>query len=944
MSMLDVRGYVRAFTSSRSTGGQTCSVDEETGKPECCVRLKAFWKQTSAFHSSHRKFVIRLSLACSVAFWVALFSIPLYFSAPYFSLFGSRGDAVFHETKDLHEQEVACSDSMVGRMENIGDQANPHWVQYTGQTPWPTQLTVGDKFIWCGWLPAVWQDYWPNIAQFIVFTVYVSTGDTIRLAWQGLIGTLFACINLELMTFLYPGGAAGAVCETADCVPQPYNEAIVMADVILVLFLFLFSRADENTIKFGMSWHVFFMMDFMNPTKKMPSGQMEELTGFNLWKNDLTADVFLTSVVGAVVSILATIIPRCFCCMKPLANRCWVSQNSLDCAEKIGSVWQESVEYMLGSKAHAKKFQLQRKIADVRSKLLETKKQVQVGWWETWQCGSPEQVRLKLHAFLSGAEDVQRTMYSLGNSITSEDFSGQHCEFCGKLAERIRKLHSAASDLIVACAKAAVDGTISEDEEAEIRGIAEEAETCQRELLQQYREAVKSGICANLAEEVTFVFALSCWTTTTQDMLRLLSTPEQRMSWRSIVCSGIRDTWGAEKVLEREHLKFAFRNLIPISTCFILGYAVPSTCIFIQYDATMANTLALLITRFSTSAVQKNFHRTLGVLLGKFLPILFKATWVAFPCQSTERGILQLLSLFLFVSMWCYVYYSSKMWSTVAVLVAGYGVYPLMVPCDDLNEDSYYVGLYKELGQVTVAMVLQFVIESALHASPPGELAVRKMERAAHCLREGLQGFFQADLNKMAKGLETLRYLDEAKTYMAEADPSVRLAPCWRADFKFRLYSSSLEKMQLLQSDFYMLWTACLDQGLIADDAERTSLILKPLANHPAIQDLTDRLEGHSQKMLEALFAALRHTSETPLQNEVVKEAQKVSVDCGISEDERERLYRSLTDSLPPMPSDAPLCLDHDPHARGTVAIRALENSIKHLEDISSLIIGEDIF
>ena len=271
MSMLDVRGYVRAFTSTRSTGGQTCSVDEETGKPECCVRLKTFWKQTNAFHSSHQKFVIRLSLACSVAFWVALFSIPLYFSAPYFSLFGSRGDAVFHETKDLHEQEVACSDGMVGRMENIGDPSNPHWVQYTGQTPWPAQLTVGDNFIWCGWLPAVWQDYWPNIAQFIVFTVYVSTGDTVRLAWQGLIGTLFACINLELMTFLYPGGAAGAVCETADadCVPQPYNEAIAMADVILVLFLFLFSRADENTIKFGMSWHVFFMMDFMNPSKML---------------------------------------------------------------------------------------------------------------------------------------------------------------------------------------------------------------------------------------------------------------------------------------------------------------------------------------------------------------------------------------------------------------------------------------------------------------------------------------------------------------------------------------------------------------------------------------------------------------------------------------------------------------------------------------------------
>ena len=34
-------------------------------------------------------------------------------------------------------------------------------------------------------------------------------------------------------------------------------------------------------------------------------------------------------------------------------------------------------------------------------------------------------VKLTSHA---GAEDVQRTMYSLGNSITSEDFSDQACK------------------------------------------------------------------------------------------------------------------------------------------------------------------------------------------------------------------------------------------------------------------------------------------------------------------------------------------------------------------------------------------------------------------------------------------------------------------------------------------------------------------------------------
>ena len=109
--------------------------------------------------------------------------------------------------------------------------------------------------------------------------------------------------------------------------------------------------------------------------RKMPTGFFADLTGVHLWQNDtrpgsgttacvwslgafgdlfsrpslqaqdLVADVFLTSVVGAVVSILATCVPRVFCCMPPLANRVWMAQNSLEVAERIGSVWKESGEH-----------------------------------------------------------------------------------------------------------------------------------------------------------------------------------------------------------------------------------------------------------------------------------------------------------------------------------------------------------------------------------------------------------------------------------------------------------------------------------------------------------------------------------------------------------------------------------------------------------------------
>ena len=108
------------------------------------------------------------------------------------------------------------------------------------------------------------------------------------------------------------------------------------------------------------------------------------------------------------------------------------------------------------------------------------------------------------------------------------------------------------------------------------------------------------------------------------------------------------------------------------------------------------------------------------------------------------------------------------------------------------REDSYYAARYKEIGQVTVAIMLQFCIESALHATSPAELAIKKMEQAVQAIRTGFRGFFDGDLEVMAEGLKTEGYLREARDLAAEADPSVQLAPGWQAPFKLRLYTMSL--------------------------------------------------------------------------------------------------------------------------------------------------------
>ena len=257
-------------------------------------------------------------------------------------------------------------------------------------------------------------------------------------------------------------------------------------------------------------------------------------------------------------------------------------------------------------------------------------------------------------------------MYALANCILYEDFTGPHKEFVAKVHHSVRALHYQASLLTITCSQAAADGIIDEEEVEKIEDQEESVRKCQQDLLYKFHEAVPTAISASLAEEITFLFALAFWASTTEDLAGVLVQHKPAKSCINVIKQGLQDTWGHDRIRETNHLKFVFRNFIPISVCYILAYALPSSSVFVQYSAIMPNTLAsswlhlkreiskpqafapdlpagawgalawaprLLITRFSGSAFTKNIHRTLGVLLGKFWPILLKASWMAWPCQ-----------------------------------------------------------------------------------------------------------------------------------------------------------------------------------------------------------------------------------------------------------------------------------------------------------------------
>jgi len=71
--------------------------------------------------------------------------------------------------------------------------------------------------VWCGLFPYAYNANRPSVVQFVIFTVYVTTGDTVTFAYQGLYGAFLATANVALMGILLKGRGGGFVDGLEPC-------------------------------------------------------------------------------------------------------------------------------------------------------------------------------------------------------------------------------------------------------------------------------------------------------------------------------------------------------------------------------------------------------------------------------------------------------------------------------------------------------------------------------------------------------------------------------------------------------------------------------------------------------------------------------------------------------------------------------------------------------
>mmetsp|Transcript_32757 Transcript_32757/g.102585 ORF Transcript_32757/g.102585 Transcript_32757/m.102585 type:complete len:549 (+) Transcript_32757:2-1648(+) len=532
--------------------------------------------------------------------------------------------------------------------------------------------------------------------------------------------------------------------------------------------------------------------------------------------------------------------------------------------------------------------------------------------------------------------------------VLHEDFKGNHAAFSKEMRPVLEELRRDASQLMYAVLAACRDGRISKEESGALLALVDQLKGQQSELVGKFHQAAPD-VSMDLAEECIFAFALSFWARKVADLAERMAERSEggdvgcvRLNMNTFkellrsLWNGLADTWSPRRMFEVEHLKFCLRNMLSISFVFMLSYFRPSGSVFKQYSSTMAGTLTLLIVGDGThqigSMIYKNTQRLLGVVLGKVLPIIITSSVALLPCRSDSRFLTQAATTWLYVFLFTYIYYSSQMWGYVGCLIAGFGVYTLLVPCSG-DPSGTFQARYEEIGAVTFAIFVQAIIHGLLSRHSPAQLELAALGALGEALVDGYEAFFASDLSAMqAAAREADTQLAKCQALLNECDPKLEVASCGAGQFHYELCAQVVKELEYLLGEFNLLIVAAKDwipneavRGGEAGDEESpedVSDVLQTLNSRPAMAAIRQEFMHSLRKTLELFQMLMTDSGVRDI------ESMRASMDL----DAAPALYKELAGLGRHSPGGE---LTNDLRARLTVGVRALENSEYHLYKIT---------
>jgi len=664
----------------------------------------------------------------------------------------------------------------------------------------------------------------------IFFTVVSnSLGGTVQLAWQGLAGTLSATFNIFVMSKLFPLGgkctlaAHGMPGYHKPCAEYAYPNYgmfwwVVWIDLIGFTVLTLASNAQENTMKFGLSWHLCYMMSFMSASGYTPSHSVN-----------------ITSCVGCILAIVVVRFPK----SQSVTHK--ITEDPLTIASTVESLLQKSGDFMLKSQTlsrqsnAANRFLIQQKAESFDSVIDGMQANLSDSWWETFNAGSYYALRGSCSNFteyfddvVGGLDDALKTVWvachhdetTLWRQCSSEAVERllQQRKDCMDCLEEPKQLMIKTLNGLAERYPKGIEPILpSADELTELDNSTTLATAKYKELLEKGDASFEGYAERRLAANMNmYFFAVVTLGDKVYDFaVNTASNHEDAVStvplWRQIyglVTQGLQATFDLRKFENHiDKRMFVLRNSLSITIAFMMGYFFVGG-VYPGYCSNLAGTLALLISHYPGSAFYRNLMRLLGVTLGKILPILIMAFVSIFGKSGPLSETVHLISVWCYMAFFAYMSYTSPDWAYVGCLVAGFGCYTLVGTHADAWGKPLFYSRYQEIGQVTVAIMIQIVIDTVdtwWRSTFPRDVVTHNMCKLGQWhgrsgfLVQAFDAFFDGEFEKMKEMTAKAKTeLASQQTLVSETAPKTVIAPGMRVSFKDTLYTQVLGVIQQL--------------------------------------------------------------------------------------------------------------------------------------------------
>eukprot|EP00931_Biecheleriopsis_adriatica_P056028 TRINITY_DN3320_c0_g1_i1.p1 TRINITY_DN3320_c0_g1~~TRINITY_DN3320_c0_g1_i1.p1 ORF type:complete len:954 (+),score=178.24 TRINITY_DN3320_c0_g1_i1:251-3112(+) len=612
-----------------------------------------------------------------------------------------------------------------------------------------------------------------------------SIGATISDLWDANVGTFLAFLFSFLLEGFYPGGFYEG--------DSPQKWMIGAGYTLVTAFIMMFGAWRNGVRVWCLSYHLGNMMAWLMP--KEPGYVTAMSPYFHFTPKDMSFGYVVITLISSSICIMALSLPA-----PRMAHR--LALRSMETSTgAIESLLWAMLKIYTGEAQGSASCNLQRtKLFSARltEELGELSAHISASWWEHFDMGNFANVRRALgkHVIVSGG--IQECISSMRTALTFEavsNFKSEHHAIAKEISEPLHSMVTSAMALYHVCTKATKDGLVDEEEAQYMSTLIEALETEITEVTKTFKaSAAKIGgegfkqQHAALECDWEFVFIMCSLVRLIQDLGREHVSRKPRTNLTVAQAVSTFNIFAG--MSDPDHLEFAIRNSLSLLLCFLVGYQgmfglIPA------YSSGIATNAALLLSTSVGSALKKNMGRVQGLVVGTTVGTLLYGGVTSGGCASASYFTSGILTTFVFSSFSFFMFLSTKEYSFVFYLFAGFGVQKLLHVCEPFPGDpalaSYFVNILIAIVCVTILAAVDLSLSNSA-CSDAAKSAMELMKSISHSITVSLvDGEPQSDHSK-AKIQSRLGLTDE-KAFEGSLEPRLLSFP-----FQYEIYQALVKE------------------------------------------------------------------------------------------------------------------------------------------------------